>query len=70
MKPTPTFHFTDEPQFMTVMSRAETANRLRSYRNRENGNARRYQVTRAPLGYFVRISAYGEPIAYIRTKGA
>jgi hypothetical protein len=68
MKPTPTFHFTDEPQFMTIMSRAETAHRLRSYRNRENGNARRFQITRAPFGYLVRLRAYDEPTAYIITK--
>lgn len=32
MKAAYTFHFADEPQFRTVMSRAELANKLRAYR--------------------------------------
>ena len=68
MKPTPTFEFTDEPGFRTTMSRAETAHRLRAYRDRTNGNASRYQVTRAARGYFVRLKISNSPTAYISTK--
>jgi hypothetical protein len=32
MKATYTFHFADEPQRRTIMSRAELANKLRAYR--------------------------------------
>ena len=65
----PTFEFIDEPQFRTVMTRAETANKLRSYRCRANGNAARYKVQRISLGhYLVRLRSYDAPCALITTK--
>lgn len=68
MKTIPTFEFIDEPQFRKSMSRAETANWLRSYRNRENGNFKRYTVTKATNGYFVTLNCYNSPIALLITK--
>ena len=68
MKTTPSFGFIDEPQFRTPMSRAETVHRLRAYRNRENGNFKRYAVTKTTNGYFVRLNCYNSPIALLITK--
>lgn len=68
MKTIPSFGFIDEPQFRTPMSRAEAAHRLRSYRNRTNGNFKRYIVTKALNGYFVRLNCYNDPTALIITK--
>jgi len=68
MKTIPSFMFTDEPQFMTSMSRAEAANKLRSYRNVTNGNKKRYTVTIVPNGYTVQLNYPGSPIGLIITK--
>ena len=68
MKTTPTFHFVDEPQFKTTMSRAETAHRLWSYRNKENGNCKRFSVTKGDKGYFVALRYSGSPVAFIGTR--
>lgn len=68
MKPTPTFQFIDEPQFKAGMSRAEAANRLRSYRNTENGNKERYIVSKVDKGYTVQLNYTGSPVALITTK--
>jgi hypothetical protein len=68
MKSTPTFNFTDEPQFKTTMSRAEASNRFWSYRNKENGNNKRFSITKAENGYFVALRYNGSPVAFIGTK--
>lgn len=68
MKTTPSFGFIDEPQFRTSMSREETVHRLRSYRNRSNGNFKRYTITRTSNGYFIRLNCHNEPTALIITK--
>jgi hypothetical protein len=68
MKTIPTFEFIDEPQFRTPMSRAEAAHRLRSYRNRENSNFKRYTVSKASNGYLVSLNCYNSPVALIITK--
>ena len=48
MKATYTFHFADEPQRRTVMSRAELANRLRAYRKQP----RTYKTARNGAGAY------------------
>jgi hypothetical protein len=69
MKTKPTFGFCDEPQFRTTDSRSATANRLRSYRNRANGNARRYSVNRvAPGHYQITLRYPDSPVALIITR--
>jgi hypothetical protein len=68
MKTNPTFNFVDEPQFRTFMGRAEAANRLWSYRNKENGNKKRFTVKKTHNGYFVALRYSGSPVAFIGTK--
>jgi len=68
-RPIPTFCFADEPQFRTTCGRQEMANRLQSYRCRENGNARRYSVKRVRSGlYHVQLRYTGSPVAVIETR--
>jgi hypothetical protein len=50
------------------MSRAEAANKLRSYRNVTNGNKKRYMVTTVSNGYTVQLKYPGSPIGLIVTK--
>jgi len=69
MKTIPTFEFIDEPQYCTPMSRAETANRLRSYRCQSNGNDKRYCVAIVGRGqYNVHLRYTDSPVALIVTK--
>jgi hypothetical protein len=69
MKTIPTFEFIDEPQYRTPMSREETANRLRSYRCRSNGNHKRYCVTTLGHGqYNIHLRYTDSPVALITTK--
>jgi hypothetical protein len=69
MKPTPIFYFEDEPKFASPESRAAIANRLRSYRCRENGNAARYTIKRISTGFYtVRLKTSGSPTACIITR--
>lgn len=68
MKTAGLFYFADEPQYATTASRAWIANALRAYRNRENGNAKRYTVKRHGLGrYTVQLNYTGSPVAVIVT---
>lgn len=68
-KTLPSFEFIDEPQYRTTMSRAETANRLWSYRCKSNGNKKRYSVMLEKPGvYLVTLRYSGAPTALIDTK--
>jgi hypothetical protein len=68
MKTAGLFYFADEPQFSTTASRAWLANALRSYRNVQNGNNKRYTVTRHSFGrYTVRLNTQDSPVAVIIT---
>jgi hypothetical protein len=69
MKTIPTFEFIDETQYRTSMSRAETANRFRSYRCKSNGNSQRYCLTVLGNGqYHVYLRYTDSPVALITTK--
>ena len=63
-KPTFTYHFTDEPQFKCVESRAWVANYLRACRN--PANCGRVILRRVSSGvYQVRTNSINSPVALI-----
>jgi len=70
MKHNCTFEFADEPQFRTVASRAEFANRLWAYRKaRGNLGCRIYTIRRATIGvYSVTINTTSAPTAILNCR--